>query len=72
MTNRLREKLSDYNPPPISSRTSSIGSNDGTQSAPGTGVLIKQPHRQQSREQQNGVAMNVRVGIVNGDTSDSE
>ncbi|RXM27960.1 Cadherin EGF LAG seven-pass G-type receptor 1 [Acipenser ruthenus] len=72
MTNRLREKLSDYNPPTIPSRTSSIGSNDGTRSAPGTGVLIKQPHRQQSREQQNGVAMNVRVGIVNGDTSDSD
>ncbi|MGH0127324.1 UNVERIFIED_CONTAM: hypothetical protein FKN15_036694 [Acipenser sinensis] len=72
MTNRLREKLSDYNPPTIPSRTSSIGSNDGTRSAPGTGVLIKQPHRQQSREQQNGVAMNVKAGIVNGDTSDSD
>ncbi|XP_041110820.1 cadherin EGF LAG seven-pass G-type receptor 1 isoform X2 [Polyodon spathula] len=72
MTNRLREKLSDYNPPTIPSRTSSIGSNDGTRSVPGTGELIKQPHRQQSREQQNGVAMNVRVGIVNGDTSDSD
>ncbi|XP_039617017.1 cadherin EGF LAG seven-pass G-type receptor 1 isoform X2 [Polypterus senegalus] len=72
MKNRLREKLSDYNPPTNSTRKLSIGSNDGIRSVSGPGLLIKQPHRQNSREQQNGVILNVRAGTVNGDTSDSE
>nr|XP_015208138.1 PREDICTED: cadherin EGF LAG seven-pass G-type receptor 1 isoform X2 [Lepisosteus oculatus] len=72
MKNRLREKLSDYNPPTISSRTSSIGSSEGIRPAAGSNVLVKQPARQQLREQQNGVAMNVRAGTINRDTSDSE
>ncbi|XP_066580030.1 cadherin EGF LAG seven-pass G-type receptor 1 isoform X2 [Amia ocellicauda] len=73
MKNRLREKLSDYNPPTISSRTPSIGSGEGIRpSTGGSNVLIKPPQRSQPREQQNGVAMSVRTGTINGDTSDSE
>uniref|UniRef100_A0A8C2DC66 Cadherin EGF LAG seven-pass G-type receptor 1 n=1 Tax=Cyprinus carpio TaxID=7962 RepID=A0A8C2DC66_CYPCA len=72
MKNKLREKLSDYNPPTISSRAPSIASNDGGN---GHNVLIKSPHRLAvpPREQQNGMAMNLRSGTVNGgNQSDSE
>ncbi|XP_057179691.1 cadherin EGF LAG seven-pass G-type receptor 1 isoform X2 [Triplophysa rosa] len=70
MKNKLREKLSDYNPPTISSRAPSITSNDG-----GNNILIKPPHRTPvpPREHQNGMAMNLRSGTVNGgNQSDSE
>uniref|UniRef100_A0A8C2DBY9 Cadherin EGF LAG seven-pass G-type receptor 1 n=1 Tax=Cyprinus carpio TaxID=7962 RepID=A0A8C2DBY9_CYPCA len=72
MKNKLREKLSDYNPPTISSRAPSIASNDGGN---GHNVLIKSPHRLAvpPREQQNGMAMNLRSGTVNGgNQSDSD
>ncbi|XP_022527058.2 cadherin EGF LAG seven-pass G-type receptor 1 isoform X3 [Astyanax mexicanus] len=72
MKNKLREKLSDYNPPTISSRTPSVASNDGGNSH---NVIIKNPHRPAvpPREQQNGVAMNLRSGTVNGgNQSDSD
>ncbi len=72
MKNKLREKLSDYNPPTISSRVPSIASNDGGN---GHNVLIKPPQRLAvpPREQQNGMAMNLRSGTVNGgNQSDSE
>uniref|UniRef100_A0A8C9TNK3 Cadherin EGF LAG seven-pass G-type receptor 1 n=1 Tax=Scleropages formosus TaxID=113540 RepID=A0A8C9TNK3_SCLFO len=69
MKNRLREKLSDYNPPTIT-RASSLGSNEGIRPAHGNnGVVIKPPHRLSPtpREQPNGVAMSLRRGLVNGD-----
>lgn len=72
MKNRLREKLSDYNQATISSRTMSLGTNDGMRSPSDTGVMIKNPRREQSRDQLNGMAMNVHVGTVNAETSDSE
>lgn len=76
MKNRLREKLSDYNPPTITPKTPSVGSNDGVRPVTGTNSsIIKPPQRQAviPREQLNGVAMNLRAGGVNGgDASDSE
>lgn len=66
MKNKLREKLSDYNPPTISSHTPPVTSNDGVNSH---NVLIKPPHRVlASREQQNGVVLNIN----GGNQSDSE
>ncbi|KAG9342676.1 hypothetical protein JZ751_016113 [Albula glossodonta] len=78
MKNRLREKLSDYNPPAIPSRTPSVGSNEGVRPGNGTGphgVLIKPPQRPAvtPREQQNGVAMTLQAGGINGgNASDSD
>lgn len=72
MKNKLREKLSDYNPGTISSRAPSIASNSGGN---GHNVLIKPPQQLAvpPREQQNGMAMNLRSGMVNGgNQSDSE
>ncbi|XP_035384301.1 cadherin EGF LAG seven-pass G-type receptor 1 isoform X3 [Electrophorus electricus] len=71
MKNKLREKLSDYNPPTISSRTPSVASNDGNSH----NVIIKPPHRPAvpPKEQQNGMAMNLRAGTINGgNQSDSD
>ncbi|XP_029473103.1 cadherin EGF LAG seven-pass G-type receptor 1 isoform X2 [Rhinatrema bivittatum] len=72
MKNRLREKLSDYNQATISSRTSSLGSNDGVRSPTDPGVTIKSPRREQAGDQLNGMAMNVREGTIRAETSDSE
>uniref|UniRef100_A0A8D2LNR3 Cadherin EGF LAG seven-pass G-type receptor 1 n=1 Tax=Varanus komodoensis TaxID=61221 RepID=A0A8D2LNR3_VARKO len=72
MKNRLREKLSDYNQTTISSRTTSIGTNNGVRSNSDSGVTIKNPRRDQPPEQINGLAMNVHVGTVTAETSDSE
>uniref|UniRef100_A0A671R1Z4 Cadherin EGF LAG seven-pass G-type receptor 1-like n=1 Tax=Sinocyclocheilus anshuiensis TaxID=1608454 RepID=A0A671R1Z4_9TELE len=72
MKNKLREKLSDYNPTTISSRVPSLASNDGGN---GHNVLIKPPHQLAvpPREQENGMALNLRSGTVNGgNQSDSE
>ncbi|XP_058272722.1 cadherin EGF LAG seven-pass G-type receptor 1 isoform X1 [Hemibagrus wyckioides] len=66
MKNKLREKLSDYNPPTISSHTPPVTSSDGVNSH---NVLVKPPHRVlASREQQNGVVLNIN----GGNQSDSE
>uniref|UniRef100_A0A672UUN2 Cadherin EGF LAG seven-pass G-type receptor 1 n=1 Tax=Strigops habroptila TaxID=2489341 RepID=A0A672UUN2_STRHB len=72
MKNRLREKLSDYNQSTISSRTASLGTNDGVRSPSDSGVTVKNVRREQSRDQLNGMAMNVHVGTGHADTSDSE
>uniref|UniRef100_A0A8B9S3C2 Cadherin EGF LAG seven-pass G-type receptor 1 n=1 Tax=Apteryx owenii TaxID=8824 RepID=A0A8B9S3C2_APTOW len=72
MKNRLREKLSDYNQTTISSRTTSLGTNDGVHSPSDSGVTVKNPRREQSRDQLNGMAMNVHVGTGHAETSDSE
>ncbi|XP_035281502.1 cadherin EGF LAG seven-pass G-type receptor 1-like isoform X1 [Anguilla anguilla] len=76
MKNRLREKLSDYNPPTIRSKTPSVGSNDGVRPVTGTNSsIIKPPQRPTvtPHEQLNGVAMSLRAGGVNGgDASDSD
>ncbi|KAF7246593.1 Cadherin EGF LAG seven-pass G-type receptor 1 [Varanus komodoensis] len=61
MKNRLREKLSDYNQTTISSRTTSIGTNNGVRSNSDSGVTIKNPRRDQPPEQINGLAMNVHL-----------
>ncbi|KAL4656773.1 cadherin EGF LAG seven-pass G-type receptor 1-like [Arapaima gigas] len=75
MKNRLREKLSDYNPPTIT-RAPSLGSNEAIRPALGNnGVIIKSPHRPSliSREQPNGVAMSPRGDLViGGDDTDSD
>ncbi|XP_042323272.1 cadherin EGF LAG seven-pass G-type receptor 1 isoform X2 [Sceloporus undulatus] len=70
--NRLREKLSDYNQTTISSRMTSIGTNNGVRANSDSGVMIKSPRRDQPPEQINGLAMNVHVGAVTAETSDSE
>lgn len=72
MKNRLREKLSDYNQTTISSRMTSIGTNNGIRTTSDSGVTIKNPRRDQPPEQINGLAMNVHVGTVTAETSDSE
>ncbi|MEE6481192.1 hypothetical protein FKM82_012777 [Ascaphus truei] len=72
MKNRLREKLSDYNQSTISSKTSSLCSNDGVRPVTDSGITIKNAHRDQPREQLNGMAMNVRAGPTNAETSDSD
>ncbi|NXG94576.1 CELR1 protein, partial [Stercorarius parasiticus] len=72
MKNRLREKLSDYNQTTISSRTTSLGTNDGVRSPSDSGVTVKNARREQSRDQLNGMAMNLHVGTGHADTSDSE
>ncbi|KAJ7396956.1 hypothetical protein BTVI_139547 [Pitangus sulphuratus] len=72
MKNRLREKLSDYNQTTISSRTTSLGTNDGVRSPSDSGVTVKSAWREQSRDQLNGMAMNLHVGTGHADTSDSE
>ncbi|XP_036375616.1 cadherin EGF LAG seven-pass G-type receptor 1 [Megalops cyprinoides] len=75
MKNRLREKLSDYNPPTITAMTPTVGPNEAVRPVTGgNGVLVKPAQRPPAtpREQQNGVAMTLRVGGVNGDASDSE
>ncbi|XP_060698850.1 cadherin EGF LAG seven-pass G-type receptor 1 isoform X1 [Hemiscyllium ocellatum] len=73
--NQIHNELSNCKATALSSRTSSVGSSDGTRT--GTSILIKQPSRQQSQDQLNGVTpipMNIRTGTstVHGDTSDSE
>uniref|UniRef100_A0A8C3DKU9 Cadherin EGF LAG seven-pass G-type receptor 1 n=1 Tax=Corvus moneduloides TaxID=1196302 RepID=A0A8C3DKU9_CORMO len=72
MKNRLREKLSDYNQSTISSRTTSLGTNEGVRSPSDLGVTVKNVRREQSRDQLNGMAMNLHVGTGHADTSDSE
>ncbi|NWH59992.1 CELR1 protein, partial [Geococcyx californianus] len=72
MKNRLREKLSDYNQTTISSRTTSLGTNDGVRSPSDSGVTVKNARWEQSRDQLNGMAMNLHVGTGHADTSDSE
>ncbi|KFW91069.1 Cadherin EGF LAG seven-pass G-type receptor 1, partial [Phalacrocorax carbo] len=72
MKNRLREKLSDYNQTTISSRTTSLGTNDGVRPPSDSGVTVKSARREQSRDQLNGIAMNIHVGTGHADTSDSE
>uniref|UniRef100_A0AAY4D3X6 Cadherin EGF LAG seven-pass G-type receptor 1 n=1 Tax=Denticeps clupeoides TaxID=299321 RepID=A0AAY4D3X6_9TELE len=75
MKNRLREKLSDYNPTTISSRTPSVGSTEGVRPVGGSNsILIKPPARAVTpREQQNGVAVKLHTRTVNGgNESDSD
>uniref|UniRef100_A0A8C5X349 Cadherin EGF LAG seven-pass G-type receptor 1 n=1 Tax=Malurus cyaneus samueli TaxID=2593467 RepID=A0A8C5X349_9PASS len=72
MKNRLREKLSDYNQSTISSRTTSLGTNEGVRSPSDSGVTVKNVRREQSRDQLNGMAMSLHVGTGHADTSDSE
>uniref|UniRef100_A0A8C5MSH5 Cadherin EGF LAG seven-pass G-type receptor 1 n=1 Tax=Leptobrachium leishanense TaxID=445787 RepID=A0A8C5MSH5_9ANUR len=70
MKNRLREKLSDFNQGNISPKPSSLSSNDGVYPVTEPGINNKNMRRDPSREQINGIAMQVRP--VNGETSDSE
>lgn len=72
MKNRLREKLSDYNQSTISSRTTSLGTNEGVRSPSDSGVTVKNVRREQSRDQLNGMAMSLHVATGHADTSDSE
>lgn len=72
MKNRLREKLSDYNQSTVSSRTTSLGTNEGVRSPSDSGVTVKNVRREQSRDQLNGMAMTLHVGTGHADTSDSE
>ncbi|XP_031438509.1 cadherin EGF LAG seven-pass G-type receptor 1 isoform X2 [Clupea harengus] len=71
MKNRLREKLSDYNPPTISSRSPSVVSVTG-----GNNVLSKPPQRPvpppRDTPQQNGVAINLLTTLNGGNHSDSD
>uniref|UniRef100_A0A3Q1D3F5 Cadherin EGF LAG seven-pass G-type receptor 1 n=1 Tax=Amphiprion ocellaris TaxID=80972 RepID=A0A3Q1D3F5_AMPOC len=74
MKNRLREKLSDYNSPTI---TSPPPNNNNTSSPPPSSVNIMIPTRPPPagiyRETNGGVAMHLKSGTVNGgNESDSE
>uniref|UniRef100_A0A8C5JCW4 Cadherin EGF LAG seven-pass G-type receptor 1 n=1 Tax=Junco hyemalis TaxID=40217 RepID=A0A8C5JCW4_JUNHY len=72
MKNRLREKLSDYNQSTVSSRTTSLGTNEGLRSPSDSGVTVKNVRREQSRDQLNGMAMSLHVAAGHADTSDSD
>lgn len=77
MKNRLREKLSDYNPPPIipPSKTPSAASNDGVHPVSvGNSAIIKPPIAPRPQLPQNGgVAMSMKAMTTNGgNESDSE
>ncbi|XP_044136159.1 cadherin EGF LAG seven-pass G-type receptor 1 isoform X1 [Bufo gargarizans] len=72
MKNRLCEKLADYNQSTISSRTSSVCSNDGVRPVTDNAITLKNSRRDNSREQLNGIAMSVQVAPTNGETSDSD
>ncbi|XP_072003202.1 cadherin EGF LAG seven-pass G-type receptor 1 isoform X3 [Engystomops pustulosus] len=72
MKNRLREKLADYNQSTISSRTSSVCSNDGVRPVTDNAITLKNSRRDHSREHLNGIAMSVQVAPTNGETSDSD
>uniref|UniRef100_A0A8U8BDV5 Cadherin EGF LAG seven-pass G-type receptor 1 n=1 Tax=Geospiza parvula TaxID=87175 RepID=A0A8U8BDV5_GEOPR len=72
MKNRLREKLSDYNQSTVSSRTTSLGTNEGLRSPSDSGVTVKNVRREQSRDQLNGMAMSLHVATGHADTSDSD
>ncbi|XP_043823673.1 cadherin EGF LAG seven-pass G-type receptor 1 [Dromiciops gliroides] len=72
LQNRLREKLADYSQTVNSSRASSLGSSDGICPTPDPGVAVKNSPREHSRDQLNGMVMNVRTGTVHADKSDSE
>uniref|UniRef100_A0A8C7W051 Cadherin EGF LAG seven-pass G-type receptor 1 n=1 Tax=Oncorhynchus mykiss TaxID=8022 RepID=A0A8C7W051_ONCMY len=72
MKNRLREKLSDYNPP---SKTPSVASNDGVHPVSvGNSAIIKPPLAPRPQLPQNGgVAMSMKAMTTNGGhESDSE
>ncbi|TRY59254.1 hypothetical protein DNTS_026390, partial [Danionella cerebrum] len=56
LKNKLREKLSDYNPPSITSRAPSIGSTEGGNGHSVHSLLMKQ----------NGTAISLRSNTVNG------
>uniref|UniRef100_A0A6Q2Z1H0 Cadherin EGF LAG seven-pass G-type receptor 1 n=1 Tax=Esox lucius TaxID=8010 RepID=A0A6Q2Z1H0_ESOLU len=84
MKNRLREKLSDYNPPTISSsipppiippsKTPSVASNDGVRPVSVGNSLIKPliaPRPQQPVRENGGVAMKTMT-LNGGNESDSE
>ncbi|XP_073475805.1 cadherin EGF LAG seven-pass G-type receptor 1 isoform X2 [Aquarana catesbeiana] len=71
LKNRLRDKL-DYNQSTISSKTSSLCSNDGIRPVTDTAITIKNVRRDHSREQVNGMAMSVQAGPTNGEASDSD
>ncbi|XP_023685991.2 cadherin EGF LAG seven-pass G-type receptor 1 isoform X1 [Paramormyrops kingsleyae] len=72
MKNRLREKLSDYNPPTISSRPpADMPKEHGNNHS----MIIKPPQRSAVilREQANGIGVNLQGGTVNGgDGTDSD
>ncbi|XP_036762497.2 cadherin EGF LAG seven-pass G-type receptor 1 isoform X3 [Manis pentadactyla] len=71
LKSRLREKLAECEQSPASSRSSSLGSSDGTRTPDGA-ITIKTPHREPGREHLNGVAMSVRAGSAQAAGSDSE
>uniref|UniRef100_A0A4W5R940 Uncharacterized protein n=1 Tax=Hucho hucho TaxID=62062 RepID=A0A4W5R940_9TELE len=79
MKNRLREKLSDYNPPPIipPSKTPSVASDDGVSPVSvgnSNSAIIKPPIAPRPQLPQNGgVAMSMKAMTTNGgNESDSD
>lgn len=72
MKNRLREKLSDYNPPTISSRPPA----DMPKEHENNHSMIIKPSQRSAvilREQANGIGVNLQGGTVNGGNgTDSE
>ncbi|KAG5267992.1 hypothetical protein AALO_G00228230 [Alosa alosa] len=71
MKNRLREKLSDYNPPTISSRSPSVVSVTGGNNALGKPAQRPVPPPRET-PQQNGVSINLRTTVNGGNHSDSD
>lgn len=57
MKNRLREKLSDYNPPQIPRKTPSVGSNEGVRSGTEAKSTIIKPPPLPPQSALNGIAV---------------
>lgn len=64
MKNLLREKLSDYNPPQISRKTPSPGSNEGLHSGPETPSIIIKPPPVPPKPALNGLTLDLTTRPV--------
>uniref|UniRef100_A0A672SFX6 Cadherin EGF LAG seven-pass G-type receptor 1-like n=1 Tax=Sinocyclocheilus grahami TaxID=75366 RepID=A0A672SFX6_SINGR len=64
MKNRLREKLSDYNPPQIPRKTPSVGSNEGVRSGTEANSIIIKPPPLPPQSALNGIAVELGTSPV--------
>ncbi|XP_026094789.1 cadherin EGF LAG seven-pass G-type receptor 1-like [Carassius auratus] len=64
MKNRLREKLSDYNPPQIPRKTPSVGSNEGVCSGTEANSIIIKPPPLPPQSALNGIAVELGTSPV--------
>ncbi|XDV52911.1 hypothetical protein PO909_021553 [Leuciscus waleckii] len=64
MKNRLREKLSDYNPPQIPRKTPSVGSNEGVRSGTEANSIVIKPPPLPRQPALNGIAVELGTSHV--------